>query len=362
MSDRAPEVAFAGVSLRYPNGVQALDNVTFSVPAGSICALMGGSGSGKTTLLKLVNRMERTSVGEVCLDGRPVESSDAVALRRSIGYVIQEGGLFPHWSAERNVGLVPRLLGCDQRTSDDLVTGAMEMARIPRAEFGHRRPDQLSGGQRQRVAIARAIAARPRLLLLDEPFGALDAKVRAELRQWLRRLHDEYPVTTLFVTHDQEEAFEVSDRVAVMNAGKVEQFDTPDAVFESPASAFVLDFLGNVNVFHGRVQDGKAHVGEIVFDCPGPENQTFGAAKVYVRPHDLDISVEPSEGASLQVRVTHLRPAGSVTRVVAVSIDGQKEIRVDLPIGRSRELAIRKGDVVFVHPRRAHVFAPDYAI
>ena len=242
MSDRAPEVAFAGVSLRYPNGVQALDNVTFSVPAGSICALMGGSGSGKTTLLKLVNRMERTSVGEVCLDGRPVESSDAVALRRSIGYVIQEGGLFPHWSAERNVGLVPRLLGCDQCTSDDLVTGAMEMARIPRAEFGHRRPDQLSGGQRQRVAIARAIAARPRLLLLDEPFGALDPAIRAEMQDELRALVKRLGCTVILVTHDIAEAFAVADQIVLIDRGRLVQIGSPVEIALTPSDAVAAAF------------------------------------------------------------------------------------------------------------------------
>jgi len=350
-------IVIQNVSKRF-GSFTALQDVSIKVPEGELVALLGPSGSGKTTLLRIVAGLEAADCGTVQFGTDDITNQNP--RDRNIGFVFQHYALFRHMTVFENVAFGLRVR---KWANADVQARVMELLSLVKLDIlAQRYPSQLSGGQRQRVALARALASSPRVLLLDEPFGALDAKVRAELRQWLRRLHDEYPVTTLFVTHDQEEAFEVSDRVAVMNAGKVEQFDTPDAVFESPASAFVLDFLGNVNVFHGRVQDGKAHVGEIVFDCPGPENQTFGAAKVYVRPHDLDISVEPSEGASLQVRVTHLRPAGSVTRVVAVSIDGQKEIRVDLPIGRSRELAIRKGDVVFVHPRRAHVFAPDYAI
>ena len=242
MSDRAPQVIFTGVSLRYPNGVQALQDVSFIVQPGTICALMGGSGSGKTTLLKLVNRMERPSAGEVHLDGRPVGAMDPVILRRSIGYVIQEGGLFPHWTAERNVGLVPHLLGCDQRTSDELVTGAMDMARIPRAEFGKRRPDQLSGGQRQRVAIARAIAARPRLLLLDEPFGALDPAIRAEMQDELRALVKRLGCTVILVTHDIAEAFAVADRIALIDRGHLVQIGSPVEIALTPSDAVAAAF------------------------------------------------------------------------------------------------------------------------
>lgn len=242
MSDRAPEVTFAGVTLRYPNGVQALDNITFSVPAGTICALMGGSGSGKTTLLKLVNRMERPSAGDVSLDGRSVDSTDPVILRRSIGYVIQEGGLFPHWTAERNVGLVPRLLGWDQYTTDELVSLAMDQARIPRSEFGLRRPDQLSGGQRQRVAIARAIAARPRLLLLDEPFGALDPAIRSEMQDELRALVKRLGCTVILVTHDIAEAFAVADRIALIDRGHLVQIGSPVEIALSPSDAVAAAF------------------------------------------------------------------------------------------------------------------------
>jgi len=279
MSDRAPDVAFAGVSLRYPNGVLALDDVSFDVPAGTICALMGGSGSGKTTLLKLVNRMERPSAGDVRLDGRPVDSTDPVVLRRSIGYVIQEGGLFPHWSAERNVSLVPRLLGCDERTTDELVTGAMDMARIPRAEFGQRRPDQLSGGQRQRVAIARAIAARPRLLLLDEPFGALDPSIRAEMQDELRALVKRLGCTVILVTHDIAEAFAVADRIALIDRGHLVQIGSPVEIALTPSDAIAAAFTAKqaleLRLRYLRLADVAPHLpnsdGQCTTELPGEQ-------------------------------------------------------------------------------------------
>jgi osmoprotectant transport system ATP-binding protein len=242
MNERAPAVSFAGVSLRYPGGVQALDDVTFAVPDGGICALMGGSGSGKTTLLKLVNRLEQAQAGTVALDGVPVDRLDAVALRRSIGYVIQEGGLFPHWTVERNVGLVPRLLGHAPRICVDLVAEAMALARIPQAQFGARLPHQLSGGQRQRVAIARAIAARPLLLLLDEPFAALDPQVRAELQEELRALVRRLGCTVILVTHDIAEAFAVADRIILIAHGRVVQIGSPAELALAPRNATAAAF------------------------------------------------------------------------------------------------------------------------
>jgi osmoprotectant transport system ATP-binding protein len=242
MLERPPEIRFDAVAKRYANGVQALDGVAFTVAAGSICALMGGSGSGKTTLLKLVNRTEEPDTGAVLLDGRPVAEADPIPLRRRIGYVIQEGGLFPHWSAERNVALVPSLLGCDPATTDQLVSSAMELARIPRPLFGHRHPGQLSGGQRQRVAIARAIAGRPTLLLLDEPFGALDPAIRGELHGELRGLVHRLGLTVIMVTHDIAEAFAVADRIALIDAGHLVQMGTPAEIALAPACGATTAF------------------------------------------------------------------------------------------------------------------------
>lgn len=264
MGEPAPTIAFQDVRLRYPNGVQALDGVTFAVESGSICALMGGSGSGKTSLLKLVNRMERPTGGDVLIDGVPVADRNSVALRRSIGYVIQEGGLFPHWTAERNVALVPHLIGCDERSREELVTSAMELARIPRDVYGKRRPHELSGGQRQRVAIARAIATRPRLLLLDEPFGALDPSIRSQMQEELRSLVRRLGCTVILVTHDIAEAFAVADRIALIDHGRLIQLGTPTEIALIPADAVAAAFTARqaleLRLRYLRLQDVARHL------------------------------------------------------------------------------------------------------
>jgi sulfate transport system ATP-binding protein len=230
--------------------------------------------------------------------------------------------------------------------------------------LGGRFPSELSGGQRQRVALARALAVKPHMLLLDEPFGALDAKVRQELRTWLRRLHEEMKVTTVFVTHDQEEAFEVADRVVVMRAGQVEQVGSPQEVFEHPATPFVMDFLGNVNVFHGRVQDGRAMVGpfNLVYDeYPHAEPRE---AKAYVRPHELEIERTATVPNALSGRVVQINPAGAIVKVRVVADEFGVEISIDLVRERAQQLRLQVGETVFVRPHAMRVFMPeiDYAI
>jgi sulfate transport system ATP-binding protein len=200
------------------------------------------------------------------------------------------------------------------------------------------------------------------VLLLDEPFGALDAKVRQELRSWLRRLHEEIHMTSVFVTHDQEEAFEVADRIVVMNEGRVEQAGTPNEVFESPANPFVMDFLGNVNVFHGRVQNGIAHVGSLEVEYPEYPHDEARAATLYVRPHELDIEHYSNGTASLAARVERINPAGSVARVLLRSLDFGVEVNVDLSPDRYDELGLQAGDTVYVSPRKVRVFVPEYVI
>jgi sulfate/thiosulfate transport system ATP-binding protein len=212
------------------------------------------------------------------------------------------------------------------------------------------------------VALVRALAAQPKVLLLDEPFGALDARVRQELRLWLRRLHDEVGVTSIFVTHDQEEAFEVADQVVVMRAGRVEQTGSPEAVFEHPANAFVMDFLGHVNVFHGRIESGRALLGNVAIACPEYVHHQAGPAKVYVRPHELDIDRSANAVSSLRAKVLHINPAGSVTRVQLHAPDFDLNIHVDMSPSRYAELSLKTGDEVYVSPRRVRVFMPDYVI
>jgi sulfate/thiosulfate transport system ATP-binding protein len=274
--------------------------------------------------------------------------------------VFQHYALFRHMTIFENVAFALRVRNW---YAGDVQARVEELLALVRLEdLAKRYPNELSGGQRQRVALARALAARPRVLLLDEPFGALDARVRAELRLWLRRLHDEYPVTTVFVTHDQEEAFEVADRVVIMNKGRVEQDGSPIEVFEHPANPFVMDFLGQVNVFHGHIRDGKAVVGDIEFDCPGHEGRTLGPTRVYVRPHELDLAVERNGEPCLEAQVIHIVPAGSITRVTVRVPNIDNPVSVALPREQFAEFELRKGDVVYLTPRRVRVFAPDYII
>ncbi len=234
--------------------------------------------------------------------------------------------------------------------------------------LGSRYPSQLSGGQRQRVALARALAARPAVLLLDEPFGALDAKVRQELRQWLRKLHEEIQVTSVFVTHDQEEAFEVADHVVVMNRGKIEQVGTPAEVFEHPANAFVMDFLGNVNVFHGRIEQGKAVVPGIEFSYPEYQKAESRDAAIYVRPHELWIERKQNGGQSLAAKVLHVSPTGSRTKVELQAVDSEALLTAELTTERFTELGLKSGETVQVSARRVRVFGldappqPEYSI
>ncbi|HKA06795.1 MAG TPA: sulfate/molybdate ABC transporter ATP-binding protein [Gemmataceae bacterium] len=348
-----------GVSKQF-SGFKALDRVSLDVPEGELLALLGPSGSGKTTLLRIIAGLDFPDEGSVVAYESDVTRQSA--RDRNVGFVFQHYALFRHMTVFENVAFGLRVRGW---TNGEVLARVRELLSLVKLESLERRyPDQLSGGQRQRVALARALAARPQVLLLDEPFGALDARVRTELRQWLRRLHDEVPVTTVFVTHDQEEAFEVADRVVVMNHGRVEQAGTPDDVFEHPASPFVMDFLGQVNVFHGRLQEGKAIVGGVELDCAGFVHHDEGPARVYVRPHEVDIETSPSGSGRLPARVTHVNPAGAVTRVQVQVPDIGMEVSVELSKDRSAQLSLKKGDAVFVAPRRVRVFAPapEYSI
>jgi sulfate transport system ATP-binding protein len=342
------------------NGYKALDDVSIDVPEGELLALLGPSGSGKTTLLRIIAGLEFADEGTIHAFEDDVTRQNA--RDRNVGFVFQHYALFRHMSVFENVAFSLRVRGWKNDVVRERVRELLALVKLESLES--RYPSQLSGGQRQRVALARALAARPRVLLLDEPFGALDARVRADLRQWLRKLHDEVPVTTVFVTHDQEEAFEVSDRVVVMNRGRVEQEGTPDEVFEHPANPFVMDFLGQVNVFHGRLHEGKAIVGSVELDCPGHVHEDSGPARVYVRPHELDIETSPHGPGRLPARVLHINPAGSVTRVQVQVTEMGMELSVELSKDRSAALSLKKGDHVFVAPRRVRVFgtAPEYAI
>jgi sulfate transport system ATP-binding protein len=336
----------------------ALDHITLEAPGGELLALLGPSGSGKTTLLRVIAGLETPDSGHVLYEDEIVTNQPA--RQRNVGFVFQHYALFRHMTVFDNIAFGPSVRGWPREKTRDRVHELLRLIRLDGLE--KRYPAQLSGGQRQRVALARALAAAPRVLLLDEPFGALDAKVRQELRQWLRKLHDELHVTSIFVTHDQEEAFEVADRVVVMNKGRIEQAGTPSEVFDRPANAFVMDFLGNVNVFHGRVQGGVAWLGGLQVEWPDYPHAEARPASAYVRPHELEIERQPNGLHNLRARIVHINPAGSVTRV-HLEAEDRSPMQVELSPSRAAELGLKTGEVVHVVARRVRVFVPeDYAI
>jgi sulfate transport system ATP-binding protein len=336
----------------------ALDNVSLEVPDGALVALLGPSGSGKTTLLRIISGLETADEGAILYEEQ--DATKRSPRDRNVGFVFQHYALFRHMTVFENIAFGLRVRRWKRA---DIEQRVHELLRLIQLEsLGPQMPSQLSGGQRQRVALARALAAAPKVLLLDEPFGALDAKVRQELRQWLRRLHDEIHVTSVFVTHDQEEAFEVADRVVVMNRGRVEQVGTPEDVFEHPANGFVMDFLGNVNVFHGRVEGGRALVGGLDLDYPDYPHDEAKPATVYVRPHELEIDRRPADRSSLAAQIVRINPAGAVVKVELSARDFGLMLNVNLTQERFAELELRTGDAVFVFPKRARVFVQDYSI
>ena len=314
---------------------KALDRVSVEVKDGMLLALLGPSGSGKTTLLRIIAGLEVADSGTVLNDGEDI--TEQSARERKVGFVFQHYALFRHMTVAENIGYGLRVR---KRPKDQIRARVTELLKLIRLEnLEDRYPGQLSGGQRQRVALARALAAEPKVLLLDEPFGALDAKVRQELRAWLRKLHDEIHVTSVFVTHDQEEAFEVADDVVVMNHGKIEQVGSPAEVFEHPANAFVMDFLGNVNVLHGR----------------------DGGAVAYVRPHELVIHQSESGPSSIHAEVVHVNAAGSRIKVELRALASEQTMNAELTTERYTELALKAGDLVYVSPSRVRTFS-DYSI
>jgi sulfate transport system ATP-binding protein len=350
-------ISVKGVTKRF-GGFVALDNVSLEVPAGELLALLGPSGSGKTTLLRIISGLEVADTGTVHYEDEDV--TDAAVRERNVGFVFQHYALFRHMTVFDNVAFGLRVR---KRPKAEIRDRVRELLRLVQLEGLERSlPSQLSGGQRQRVALARALAAQPKVLLLDEPFGALDAKVRQELRQWLRRLHDELHVTSVFVTHDQEEAFEVSDRVVIMNQGRIEQAGSPAEIFENPANPFVMDFLGNVNVFHGTVQDGRAQLGSFEVAYPEYPHDESRAATAFIRSHELDILKTKNGRPSLEAKVTHINPARPVVKIRVYAEAFGVVLNVDVGWDRYAELRLQVGDTVFVSPRQLRVFVQDYSI
>jgi sulfate transport system ATP-binding protein len=329
----------------------ALDDVSLVIPPGELVALLGPSGCGKTTLLRIIAGLEAPDSGRILFDGR--DTTHRHVRDRKVGFVFQHYALFKHMTVFDNVAFGLAVRPRKSRPPRHVIREkVLELIRLVQLEnMADRYPSQLSGGQRQRIALARALAVEPQVLLLDEPFGALDAQVRVELRRWLRRLHDEIHVTSVFVTHDQEEALEVADRVVVMNRGRVEQVGTADEVYEHPASPFVLGFLGNVNLFHGRVgQPGDGSAGK------------GGTTVSYVRSHDIEIERFPLDATAFRAEVKHIRNLGPSVRVT-LAVEGNDEfIEAELTRDICRNLGLQQGEGVYIRPRQVRVFEEDYQI
>ena len=342
------------VSKRFGDFV-ALDDVSLEIRPGELVALLGPSGSGKTTLLRVIAGLERPDSGRVVVSGE--DATEKPVRERNVGFVFQHYALFRHMTIFENVAFGLRVRPRSERPTQKAIERKVhELLRLVQLEWlADRYPHQLSGGQRQRIALARALAIEPQVLLLDEPFGALDAKVRRELRRWLRRLHDEIHLTSVFVTHDQEEALEVADRVVVVNQGRIEQAGEPGHVYDNPATPFVYEFLGNVNLFEGRVRRGIADVSGRRLAAPEHGDVADALATAYVRPHDIDVAIQSLEHA-VPARVDHAVALGSVVRLELSRQDNGEVVEVEMPRDRYEGLQIAHGNVVYLTPRRARFF------
>jgi sulfate transport system ATP-binding protein len=355
--DTAPAIRIRGVTKRF-GGFAALEDVTLDVPAGELVALLGPSGSGKTTLLRVIAGLETPDEGRILFGEE--DATRRHPRDRQVGFVFQHYALFRHMTVFENIAfglrIRPRRIRPPEGEIRARVNELLELIQLE--ALAQRYPSQLSGGQRQRVGLARALAVRPRVLLLDEPFGALDAKVRKELRRWLRRLHDEIGITSVFVTHDQDEALEVADRVVVVHRGRIEQIGTPEEVYDHPATAFVYGFLGSVNLFHGRLADGRVRLGSWEHEAPELAAAADGPAMAFVRTHEVEIAVVPN-GSTFEAVVSHARALGPSVRVELESPTHRGPIEAELTREEFDELDLHRGKHVFVKPRRFRVFVPE---
>jgi len=340
---------------------QALRDLSLSIEQGELLALLGPSGCGKTTLLRMIAGLEAPDAGSIHFSGQ--DTTHVHVRERNVGFVFQHYALFRHMTVFDNVAFGLRVKPRRQRPdAAQIRSRVMRLLALVQLDWlADRFPTQLSGGQRQRIALARALAVEPKVLLLDEPFGALDAKVRKELRRWLRRLHDELHVTSIFVTHDQEEALEVADRVVVINHGQIEQQGTPQEVWEHPATPFVYSFLGDVNLFHARAGEAGIHL-------PDAAGEHEGHTLAYVRPHDLEVArYEPGSNPSgIVVKLERAVVVGAMARLelLATSESAPERaahatahlLEAHMPAQQFQHMALRQGDTLVVTPRRVRVF------
>ncbi len=337
----------------------ALNNISLDFPDGQLVALLGPSGCGKTTLLRIIAGLESADGGQVILEGQ--DATNVHVREREVGFVFQHYALFRHMTVYDNVAFGLRVRPRSNRPSETeikkRVTRLLDLVQL--GFLADRYPAQLSGGQRQRIALARALAVEPRVLLLDEPFGALDAKVRKELRRWLRTLHDELHITSIFVTHDQEEALEVADQIVVMNKGNVEQIGSPREVYETPKTPFVFDFLGQANRFEGQNNGGIIQLGEDRIQFAAAQQHPQGDVIVFARPDELRISAQPQENA---IQATFIRELWIAGKVVAELNDRQGNlIEISLTPEEARAHQFRPNQTVWLSPLNLHLFANQVA-
>ena len=346
-------------------GFRALKDVSLNIDSGELVALLVPSGCGKTRLLCIIAGLQSAVAGSILFTGE--ETRDVHVRERQVGFVFQHYALFRHMTVFENVAFGLRVKPRGQRPSEAQIKQKVhELLNLVQLDWlADRFPSQLSGGQRQRIALARALAVEPKVLLLDEPFGALDAKVRKELRRWLRRLHDDLHVTSIFVTHDQEEALEVADRVVLMNAGNIEQIGSPQEVWDHPASPFVYGFLGDVNLFHGRAHEGEVHFEGMQLQSPEHAAAQNARASAYVRPHDLEVQRYEAGASGIVVRLARAIVVGPIARLELLPVERDKQgdngnpdpvIEAQIPAQQFREMGFREGDTLVATPRQARVF------
>jgi len=335
----------------------AASGVSFDAPTGKVTALLGPSGSGKSTVLRLIAGLEEPDAGEVVIDG--VDSTNVPARSRGVGFAFQSYALFQHMTVHDNIAFGLRVRKTPRSEMDERVRELLTLIQLE--GYGARYPSQLSGGQKQRVALARAIATRPKVLLLDEPFGALDTRVRVELREWLGAFQDKTNVTTILVTHDQEEALELSAHVVLLQDGKVVQTGSPHEVYDRPATPFVASFLGGANVLTGQVKNGRADVAGLAVDGKGAEEGA--AVQAFVRPEDVRIEKPPEEarGNVELARVERMTRIGGQVKL-AVRLANGESVTVQMSKSEVDEIGIQQGDRVMVDVKEASLFVRDYAI
>ncbi|ABB24412.1 sulfate/molybdate ABC transporter ATP-binding protein [Pelodictyon luteolum] len=355
-------IEIKNVTKKYP-GYTALDDITLKVQTGELIALLGPSGCGKTTLLRIIAGLETPDAGSVLLGDR--DTTNLQPREKNVGFVFQHYALFRRLDVFENVAFGLNVRPSGSRPSKSEIRDRVEyLLKLVQMDWAMKRyPSQLSGGQRQRVALARALAVNPKVLLLDEPFSALDAKVRQELRRWLRKLHYDIHVTSIFVTHDQEEALELADRIVVINKGRIEQQGSPQEVYDHPANAFVYNFLGNVNVFHGRVREGKILVGEKLLEA-GPASGIHEAfdGQAFIRPHEIGISRIRSSGNDLSGFIRDIRLMGGQIGLALETKAFDQPIEAEITREAWHNLQLSKGDEVFITLDRLKVFSGDYEI